>query len=374
MADARYATPEARSRDFEGANALVAAEMKKRGTAEWIAALEKADIPVQRMNSLTDIVEDPHLAAIGYFRTVQHPSEGSIRSMAVPSEWSESAPEYRRHAPRLGEHTREVLREAGYKEEEIGRMIAGGAAIEGGNHDPRSGFSFVCSRLASAIRTRRCHVLARGAHAAGAHWKKTYPSEKILKVEQKGKLEYYAHRAPHRGPTSPGAGYGTPGDRAQRRLRTPGGAGHGRARQQDAGALRGCRAVRAHGQRLAIERRCSARRQGPDRSQGWRTCPTSAQAVAIFTEAWKKNRPDFSVEKIEVLKSEPKSNQEKRWINLQARDHGDRHRQRQPQHVREEIPLRAGRYSSVLNFQGGSWVADEKMIKDYNESGCSLAK
>jgi crotonobetainyl-CoA:carnitine CoA-transferase CaiB-like acyl-CoA transferase len=132
MADARYATPEARSRDFEGANALVAAEMKKRGTADWIAALEKADIPVQRMNSLTDIVEDPHLAAIGYFRTVQHPSEGSIRSMAVPSEWSESAPEYRRHAPRLGEHTREVLREAGYKEEEIGRMIAGGAAIEGG--------------------------------------------------------------------------------------------------------------------------------------------------------------------------------------------------------------------------------------------------
>jgi crotonobetainyl-CoA:carnitine CoA-transferase CaiB-like acyl-CoA transferase len=84
------------------------------------------------MNSLIDIVEDPHLAAIGYFRTVQHPSEGSIRSMAVPSEWSESAPEYRRHAPRLGEHTREVLREAGYKEEEIGRMIAGGAAIEGG--------------------------------------------------------------------------------------------------------------------------------------------------------------------------------------------------------------------------------------------------
>ena len=102
--------------------------MAKRSTAEWIAALEAADIPVQRMNSLEDIVDDPHLAAIGYFREVEHPSEGRIRSMAVPSEWSESAPEYRRHAPRLGEHTREVLREAGFTDAEIEGMIASGAA------------------------------------------------------------------------------------------------------------------------------------------------------------------------------------------------------------------------------------------------------
>ena len=128
FADPRYATPEARSRDFEGANALVAAEMKKRSTADWVAALEQADIPVQRMNSLTDVVEDPHLAAIGDFGEVEHPSEGRIRSMAVPSEWSESSPEYRRHAPRLGEHTREVLREAGLQDGAIEQLIASGAA------------------------------------------------------------------------------------------------------------------------------------------------------------------------------------------------------------------------------------------------------
>jgi crotonobetainyl-CoA:carnitine CoA-transferase CaiB-like acyl-CoA transferase len=126
--DPRYGTQEARSRDFEGAYALVAEEMRKRTTAEWMAALEAADIPVQRMNSLADILADPHLAAIGYFREVEHPTEGRIRSMAVPSEWSESAPGYRRHAPRLGEHTREVLREGGVSEAEIERMIAQGAA------------------------------------------------------------------------------------------------------------------------------------------------------------------------------------------------------------------------------------------------------
>ena len=128
LSDPRFATQEARSRDFEGAYALVAAEMAKRSTAEWIAALEKADVPVQRMNSLADVVNDPHLAAIGYFRSIEHPTEGRIRTTAVPSEWSESAPEYRRHAPRLGEHTREVLREAGLQDGAIEQLIASGAA------------------------------------------------------------------------------------------------------------------------------------------------------------------------------------------------------------------------------------------------------
>jgi crotonobetainyl-CoA:carnitine CoA-transferase CaiB-like acyl-CoA transferase len=125
--DPRFADQEARSRHFDAAYALVAEEMRKRTTGEWIAALEQADIPVQRMNSLADIVADPHLAAIGYFQPVEHPSEGRIRAMAVPSEWSESVPQYRRHAPRLGEHTREVLREAGYSDAQIEAMAAGGA-------------------------------------------------------------------------------------------------------------------------------------------------------------------------------------------------------------------------------------------------------
>ena len=51
----------------------------------------------------------------------------TIRSLAVPSEWSESTPEYRRHAPRLGEHTREVLAEAGYSSEKIEQLLETGA-------------------------------------------------------------------------------------------------------------------------------------------------------------------------------------------------------------------------------------------------------
>jgi crotonobetainyl-CoA:carnitine CoA-transferase CaiB-like acyl-CoA transferase len=126
--DARFATHEARAQNFDAAYAFVSDEMRKRGTEEWLALLQRADIPVQRMNSIDDIVRDPHLAAIGYFETVEHPSEGRLRSLKVPSEWSETEPAYRRHAPRLGEHTREVLAEAGLASEAIDALLARGAA------------------------------------------------------------------------------------------------------------------------------------------------------------------------------------------------------------------------------------------------------
>jgi crotonobetainyl-CoA:carnitine CoA-transferase CaiB-like acyl-CoA transferase len=126
--DPKFSNQEVRSKHYPEAYAFVAEELKKRSTAEWLEALERADIPVQRMNSIDDIVADPHLAATGYFRTVEHPTEGSLKSMAVPSEWSESPPELRRHAPRLGEHTREVLGEAGFSEDEIDALVRSGAA------------------------------------------------------------------------------------------------------------------------------------------------------------------------------------------------------------------------------------------------------
>jgi crotonobetainyl-CoA:carnitine CoA-transferase CaiB-like acyl-CoA transferase len=123
-----FATHDARSQNYRSAYAMIADELKQRSTAFWLEALEKGDIPVQRMNSLDDIVADPHLNAIGYLQLVDHPSEGRIRMLAVPSEWSESKPEYRRHAPRLGEHTREVLREAGLADDQIDAMVKSGAA------------------------------------------------------------------------------------------------------------------------------------------------------------------------------------------------------------------------------------------------------
>jgi crotonobetainyl-CoA:carnitine CoA-transferase CaiB-like acyl-CoA transferase len=128
LATPEFTTQEARSKNYRTAYTMVAEELKKRTTAEWIEAFERADIPVQRMNSIEDILADPHLAAIGYFSVREHPSEGRIRTLAVPSEWSESPPEYRRHAPRLGEHTREVLAQAGLSADQIDKLLQCGAA------------------------------------------------------------------------------------------------------------------------------------------------------------------------------------------------------------------------------------------------------
>ena len=62
------------------------------------------------MQTVDQLLEDPHLKATGFFREVDHPSEGKIVSMNVASGWTDSVPdEHRAPAPRLGEHTEEVL-------------------------------------------------------------------------------------------------------------------------------------------------------------------------------------------------------------------------------------------------------------------------
>jgi crotonobetainyl-CoA:carnitine CoA-transferase CaiB-like acyl-CoA transferase len=83
------------------------------------------------MHDLESVLADPHLVATGFFATGEHPSEGTIRSMRAPMTWSDTVPEPMRHAPRLGEHTVEVLEQAGFGAEEIDALIAQGAVQAG---------------------------------------------------------------------------------------------------------------------------------------------------------------------------------------------------------------------------------------------------
>lgn len=100
----------------------LAAIMRTRTTAEWAAFFRAADIPCTPMHDLDSLIEDPHLAATGFFPVVEHPTEGPIRSMRVPSLWSGTPPVPDRLAPRLGEHSAEILREAGYDDDEIAEL------------------------------------------------------------------------------------------------------------------------------------------------------------------------------------------------------------------------------------------------------------
>ncbi len=124
--DPRFSTQEARSRNIADVYAFVAEQLVTRTSAEWLRVLREADIPVTPLNTVADLIDDAHLKATGFFATVDHPTEGKLRSMAVPSKWSQSPPAVPGHAPRLGEHSIAVLREAGYAEHEIDAMIAAG--------------------------------------------------------------------------------------------------------------------------------------------------------------------------------------------------------------------------------------------------------
>ena len=76
------------------------------------------------------LVDDPHLVASGFFQTGWHATEGRVRTMAVPSTWSASQPTLSRLAPRLGEHSREVLSELGYPSTEVDTLMLEGVLRE----------------------------------------------------------------------------------------------------------------------------------------------------------------------------------------------------------------------------------------------------
>jgi formyl-CoA transferase len=127
--DPVFSTFAGRATNINTVYAELARIFETKTTAEWIELLTKADIPVMPMHDLESILEDPHLAATGFFPVVDHPSEGRIRSMKASARWSETPVEPSRLAPRLNEHGSEILREAGLSEEEIAALVREGATL-----------------------------------------------------------------------------------------------------------------------------------------------------------------------------------------------------------------------------------------------------
>ena len=125
--DPRLSTLATRIAHADELEALVRDELARRTTAEWAELLKRADIPVFPANTFESLLDDPHLKAIGFFREEAHPAAGTIRETAVPSEWSDTPPEGYRPPPTLGQHTAEVLAEAGCSDDEIAAVLAANA-------------------------------------------------------------------------------------------------------------------------------------------------------------------------------------------------------------------------------------------------------
>jgi crotonobetainyl-CoA:carnitine CoA-transferase CaiB-like acyl-CoA transferase len=129
--DPRLKDHATRARHYGPVYAMLAEIIRTRPTAEWVRLLQAADIPCVPMHDLDGLIDDEHLNAAGFFVDMEHPTEGTIRLTGIPSRWSRSAPRVRRHPPRVGEHSVEVLREAGFSAEDVARMCAEGAVVDG---------------------------------------------------------------------------------------------------------------------------------------------------------------------------------------------------------------------------------------------------
>lgn len=131
VTDPRFVTLGERLKNIDAVYSETGALVAMRTTAEWFTVLEKTNVPVMLVNSLEDLITDEHLLATGFWKEIDHPTEGRLRLPGVPVTFSETPGDIRRHPPRLGEHSIEVLAEAGYDDGHIASMVASGATVDG---------------------------------------------------------------------------------------------------------------------------------------------------------------------------------------------------------------------------------------------------
>ena len=123
--DPRFNSVPARSKNIDAVYATLTEGMKLRTTGEWLAELRPADIPCGKANSLDELFTDPYLIETGYFEAHKHPVEGDVVIPAIPARFSKTPPNVHRPWPTLGQHTREILVEAGCSEQEIEAIMKG---------------------------------------------------------------------------------------------------------------------------------------------------------------------------------------------------------------------------------------------------------
>lgn len=129
--DPRFASVAARSRNFGALYELAGRCLADKTTEEWLALLREREIPAAAVTSLDDLMADPQLAAVGFFKRATHPTEGEIVFTDLPLRFAETTVCTQRLQPRLGEHSIEVLREAELADGDIDALITSGATIDG---------------------------------------------------------------------------------------------------------------------------------------------------------------------------------------------------------------------------------------------------
>ena len=114
-----FATVSGRNNNIRELYALVEKVAATKTTQEWIDLLRPLSIPVIALNRLDDLENDPHLQAVGFFEHLEHPQVGHYQVPKPPVKFAGTPSSIRSHAPQLGEHSAQILSEAGLDDEEI---------------------------------------------------------------------------------------------------------------------------------------------------------------------------------------------------------------------------------------------------------------
>jgi crotonobetainyl-CoA:carnitine CoA-transferase CaiB-like acyl-CoA transferase len=126
LADSRFHSLASRLAHIEALYEELGNIVATRTNADWLVALERANVPHMIVNTLETLFDDPQLAATGFWKMMEHPTEGTLRTTDIPTTFSDTPGAITRHPPRLGEHSVEVLLEAGLSRGEVDGMLASG--------------------------------------------------------------------------------------------------------------------------------------------------------------------------------------------------------------------------------------------------------
>lgn len=125
--DPRFATNAARVQHRNETVALVGEVLRQRTRGQWLQQLDEAGIPCSPLHTLGELSDHPHTAESGMVLEYQHPVLGPLRTVAQPLRFDGQRAPLQRPAPMMGEHTREVLAEAGFSIDQIDALQAAGA-------------------------------------------------------------------------------------------------------------------------------------------------------------------------------------------------------------------------------------------------------
>ena len=125
-ADPRFLTNADRIANYDALLPVVRDIIRSKPCDLWLTELREVGVPCGRINTVAEALTDPHVIERGFIVELEHPALGMVKSLATPVHLSDTPLSYRRHPPRLGEHSAEVAAELGYSNADIERLRADG--------------------------------------------------------------------------------------------------------------------------------------------------------------------------------------------------------------------------------------------------------